>query len=129
MNGTTRLTCSPTLRMYVCFKWRGMRILGGSARHKFHNLLHHLQYNAVSTNVIDLLSSKAFAGTFKRNNSQRTLCLYCSLHTSVLSSAQFRYEHYFSYELVPKSEKKIRALHFLLLKTGAAVDVAHRRPL
>lgn len=32
INGTTRLTASPTLRVYVCFKWRGMRILGGSAK-------------------------------------------------------------------------------------------------
>lgn len=30
INGTTRLTVSPTLRVYVCFKCRGTRILGGS---------------------------------------------------------------------------------------------------
>lgn len=30
INGTTRLTASPTLRVYVCFKCRGTRILGGS---------------------------------------------------------------------------------------------------
>lgn len=30
INGTTRLTASPTLRVYVCFKCRGTRIFGGS---------------------------------------------------------------------------------------------------
>lgn len=30
INGTTRLTASPTLRVYVIFKCRGTRILGGS---------------------------------------------------------------------------------------------------
>lgn len=34
MNGTTRLTASPTLRVYVCFKCRGTRIFGGSERIK-----------------------------------------------------------------------------------------------
>ncbi len=44
-NGTTMLTTSPTFRMYVCFKCRGMRILGGSAKQtREQNQIKHL-YN------------------------------------------------------------------------------------
>lgn len=38
MNGTTRLTASPTLRVYVCFKCRGTRIFGGSEKNKSHQM-------------------------------------------------------------------------------------------
>lgn len=38
INGTTRLTASPTLRVYVCFKCRGTRILGGSEEETDHKV-------------------------------------------------------------------------------------------
>ena len=38
INGTTRLTASPTLRVYVCFKCRGTRIFGGSEEETDHKL-------------------------------------------------------------------------------------------
>ena len=39
INGTTRLTASPTLRVYVIFKCRGTRILGGSEEEIDHKVL------------------------------------------------------------------------------------------